>query len=92
MIYHCLSSLEDRDICEPERLSIVQVELVSMCRPCTCMVVIHANKKGFWLRQLNTLAAIDADIQQLLMEDLRRQVEYLVCILRLYNIYIMYIY
>jgi hypothetical protein len=55
-------------------------------------VEIHSNKKGTWLRQLNTLTKMDTDIQQLLIEDLCRQVEDLVCILRLYNIYVVEIY
>jgi tRNA A37 N6-isopentenylltransferase MiaA len=40
---------------------------------------IYAYKKGSWLWQINTLEAKDANIQQLLMEDLQYQVECLVC-------------
>jgi ribosomal protein L30/L7E len=61
------------------------MELVGLCRP--YIVWQYANKKDPWLRQLNILEAINANIQQLLMEDLRSQVEYLVYILRLYDKY-----
>jgi hypothetical protein len=68
-----------------QKTLILQMELVVLCRP--YMVWQYTNKKDLWLRELNTLEVINANIQQLLMEDLRSQVEYLVCILRLYDNY-----
>jgi hypothetical protein len=90
MMDHCLSAWKTGVYVSPKDFN--RTNGIGEYMPMPHRVAIHSDKTGPWLCQLNTLSRMNSDIRQLLIEDVCCQVEYLICILRLYNIYIMDVY
>jgi hypothetical protein len=68
MIYHCLSTWKTGIYVNLK--DFIHISGISRCMLTPYSLTIYIDKKGPWLRQLNTLEVMDTDIQQLLIEDL----------------------
>jgi hypothetical protein len=79
MIYHCLSDWKTGRYETTKDFNFtngISRYLITLER-----LAANADKQGPWLRLLNTFEVMDLDVQQLLIEDVWRQVQYLVRIL-----------